>query len=120
MSIPQFLVPDQTVTKNGEGEAVELAGGDSLIELTLGILEVIEQQSLDVNIHGSADGVEWTPKPIMAFPQKFYAGTSKIVLDLGKLPDTRYVRARWKVGRWGNWGADPPRFRFFVFAEPVR
>jgi len=120
MSIPAFLVPDQTVTKNGEGEAVELANGAGLIELTLGILEVIEQESLDVLIHGSADGTAWTPKPIAAFPQKFYAGTSKIVLDLEKFPGTQYLRAQWKVGRWGNWGADPPRFRFFVFAEPAK
>jgi len=120
MSIPAFLVADQTVTKNGEGEAVALAEGDRLIELTLGILEVIEQQSLDVLIYGSADGAAWTPKPIAAFPQKFYAGTTKILLDLEKFPGTRSLRAQWKVSRWGNWGADPPRFRFFVFAEPAK
>ena len=115
--IPAFLVPDQTVTKNGEGEAIELPQGAKSLELTLGILEVIEQQSLDVAIHGSADGEAWTPKPIAAFPQKFYAGTSKIVLEI---PDgTRHIRAQWKVARWGNWGSAPPRFRFYVFAEPA-
>ena len=118
MITPAFLVPDQTVTKNGEGEAIELPEGAATIELTLGILESIEQQSLDVLIHGSEDGSAWSPKPIAAFPQKFYAGTSKILLEVP--PGTRSLRAQWKVARWGNWGTEPPQFRFFVFAEPAR
>src|ERR1044071_6997920 len=111
---PVFLVPEQEVTKNGEGAAVDVGTG-GLLERTLGILAVIEQESLDVAIHGSADGTTWTPKPISAFPQKFYAGVTKIVFDPAKYPGTAFIRAQWKVNRWGNWKS-PAMFRFFVFA----
>jgi len=40
--------------------------------LTLAITNIIEQESLDVSIFGSADGATWDPKPVAAFPQKFY------------------------------------------------
>ena len=117
--LPEFLVPDQTVQKNGEGPAFEVGpGARGQIELTLGIVEVLEQQSLIVNIHGSADGETWGPKPIAAFPQKFYTGTSKIVCDLGQHADVRFLRAQWKVARWGHW-KEPPSFRFYVFAQPL-
>ena len=116
MSIPGFLVPEQVVEKNGEGPALELGPDDgSLLELTLGILEVIEQQSLDVGIHISPDGAAWSPKPVLAFPQKFYPGSSKLFFAPARHPEARFLRAQWKVNRWGNWSA-PPRFRFFVFA----
>ena len=119
MPLPAFLVPEQTVSSSGEGPALELdPDAAGLLELTLGIADVLEQQSLDVNIHGSADGSAWTPKPIAAFPQKFYPGVSKIVLDLSKYPGTRFLRAQWKVNRWGHWQS-PPVFRFFVFVEPA-
>jgi hypothetical protein len=119
MSVPAFLVAEQTVEKNGEGPGVELgASPNGLIELTLGILDIIEQESLDVEIHASTDGTTWTPKPIAAFPQKFYKGTSKILLDCAKHPDARFIRAQWKVNRWGHWKT-APMFRFFVFAEPA-
>src|SRR5512138_1173623 len=98
MTIPGFLVPEQTVTANGEGAALELQPGASgLLELTLGILDVVEQESLDVNIHASAEGTVWTPKPIVAFPQKFYKGTSRILLEPAKHANPRFIRAQWKV-----------------------
>jgi hypothetical protein len=118
MSIPGFVVPDQTVTANGEGAAVEVSGSPPVLELTLGILDVVEQESLDVNIHSSADGTAWTPKPVAAFPQKFYKGTSKIVIDLRKLGEPRFLRVQWKVNRWG-WHESGPMFRFYVFAAPA-
>jgi hypothetical protein len=119
MTIPGFLVAEQTVSANGEGAALELQpNGSGVLELTLGILEVIEQESLDVNIHGSTDGTAWTPKPIAAFPQKFYKGVSKILLDPGKHGSPRFIRAQWKVNRWG-YHATGPLFRFYVFAAPA-
>ena len=118
MTIPGFLVPEQTVTANGEGAAADVRNGARLIELTLGILEVIEQESLDVNIHASQDGTTWTPKPIAAFPQKFYNGTSKILVDLRRHGEPPFVRVQWKVNRWGRHESGP-RFRFYVFAAPA-
>jgi hypothetical protein len=118
MTIPGFLVPEQIASANGEGAELELPPGAGLVEVTLGILDVVEQESLDVNIHASADGATWTPKPIAAFPQKFYKGTWKIVIDPGKHGAPRFVRAQWKVARWGH-HASGPMFRFYVFAAPA-
>ena len=42
--------------------------------MTLAITKIIEQESLDLSIFGSADGATWGAKPIAAFPQKFYCG----------------------------------------------
>lgn len=116
MALPGFVVEDIVVHENGQGDAIELPGGAGLIEFTLGILEVVEQESLDVLLFGSPDGVNWPAKPMTAFPQKFYAGTSKILFDPSQYPDARFVRAQWKVNRWGHWKGFPPSFRFYVFA----
>ena len=55
--------------------------------LTLEITKIIEQESLDVSIHGSADAAGWDAKPIAAFPQKFYCGQSPMLLDLTAHPE---------------------------------
>ena len=114
---PFFLVEEQEVTKNGAGPAVGLEG-TLLLEITLGITAIVEQQSLDLGIHGSTDGVEWTSKPLAAFPQKFYRGIYSILFDAAKHPEIRHIRAQWKVSRWGR-GDLTPRFRFYVAAGPV-
>jgi hypothetical protein len=77
---------------------------------------VVEQASLDVNIFGSADGTEWTAKPLLAFPQKFYKGLYTVLLDLSATPDVRFLKVKYKPARWGHW-TTPPQFRFYVFAE---
>ena len=115
--LPNFLLPETEVQKDGEGPAlpVDDAVGKT-IQLTLGITEVIEQESLEVHIFGSTDGAEWMPKPLISLPQKFYKGISTILLDLSQTPDIRQLKARYKVGRWGHW-TTTPQFRFYLFAE---
>ncbi len=114
-----FLLPETKVEANGTGPALELgaAGARSLL-LTLGITKILEQQSLDVSVWGSADGADWGAQPLMAFPQKFYTGTYTMILDLGARPEIRCLRAQWKVARWGV-GSTTPMFVFYVFAEPL-
>ena len=115
--LPAFIVPEQTIDAKGAGEAVDIgdAAGQTLL-LTLGVLDAVEQESLDVSISGSADGDEWSAKPIRAFPQKFYQGTYWILLDLSGHADVKYLRADWKVNRWGV-GLTTPMFKFYVHAE---
>jgi hypothetical protein len=113
-----FLVPETQVEKDGAGPALDLgssAGGP--IALNLGITKILEQESLDLSVWGSADGKEWGAKPLAAFPQKFYDGTYTILVDLSAHPEVRYLQARWKVARWGV-GSTQPSFTFYVFAEP--
>jgi len=115
--LPAFIVPEQTIEDKGAGEAVDVSGaaGQTLL-LTLGVLDVVEQESLDLSISGSADGEEWSAKPIRAFPQKFYQGTSWILLDLSGQSDVKYLRAEWIVNRWGV-GSTTPMFKFYVHLE---
>lgn len=109
-----FLLAETEVRKDGEGEAAAVDARK--LQVTLGITHVVEQESLDVTLHGSADGKTWTTKPLLSFPQKFYKGISTMLLDLDGTPDITYLQVRWKVNRWGR-GDLTPHFRFFVFAE---
>ena len=87
--------------------------------LTLGITRIIEQQSIDISIWGSADGSDWGAKPVISFPQKFYCGTYQIVVDLTDRPEVRYLRAKWQVNRWGK-GDPKPLFTIYVFAQTLQ
>jgi hypothetical protein len=110
-------VPETEERADGESEAIEL--GDSrgkLIALTLGISRIVEQESLDVQVLGSNDGEEWGAKPLISFPQKFYCGTYTVLLDLTQKPEVGFLRASWKMNRWGR-GDSKPLFGFYVFAE---
>ena len=109
-----FLVPELTVEANGESAAIPLgaAAGKAYL-LTLAITRIVEQESLDVSIWGSADGAEWGAKPRTAFPQKFYQGVYQLLLDFRSQPDVRFLKAKWAVNRWGV-GSQTPHFRFLV------
>ncbi len=112
-----FLVPETTSRHDGSGPVVEIgeAAGRTML-VTLGITSVIEQESLDVQIHGSPDGANFAPEPLLAFPQKFYCGTYALVLDLTGRPEIRFLRASWRMKRWGR-GEPTPLFGFYLFAE---
>jgi len=87
--------------------------------VTLGITRIIEQESLDVSIWGSADGSDWGSKPLIAFPQKFYCGTYQLLLDLTKRPEVKRLRAKWECQRWGK-GDPKPLFSIYIFAQEVQ
>jgi hypothetical protein len=114
------LVAAKTVVSaKGDGPAVDVSGAASRVFLvTLEITQIIEQESLDVSIHGSADGAAWGAKPVAAFPQKFYRGEFPLLLDLTAHPDVKFVRAQWGVGRWGR-GTETPMFEFGVRLKEV-
>jgi hypothetical protein len=111
--IDTFLVADKTVVSaKGDGPTVDVSGGAGRVFLlTLEITKIIEQESLEVSIHGSADGMTWGAKPIITLPQKFYCGQSPALLDLTAHPDVKVVRAHWEVARWGR-GVETPMFEF--------
>ena len=115
-----ILVPAGTIaTAKGDGSSVDISGNANRVFLvTLAITKIIEQESLDVSIYGSADGTTWTPKSMAAFPQTFYAGESPVLLDLTAHPDVKFVRAHWEVARWGR-GTETPMFEFSVTMKGV-
>ena len=114
MPLPAFFLPDTTLHENGLGSILDLGSEAGPILVTLGVLEIVEQQSLLLGIYGSADGTEWPHAPLVQFPQKFYTGLSAVYL--GAPP--RFVRAQWKVDRWGR-GSKTATFRIYLFAEAI-
>ena len=117
--LPNFLVPESVVREDGVSPSIELgASQGKLVQLTLGINRIIEQESLDVSIWGSPDGENWGAKPLLSFPQKFYCGTYTILLDLSDQQEMRYLRVQWKMARWGR-GEPKPLFGFYLFAEEI-
>jgi len=117
--IDTFLVGKTVVSAKGDGPAVDVSGASNRVFLlSLEINKIIEQESLDVAIFGSADGATWNPKPLAEFPQKFYCGQSPLLLDLTAHPDVKFVRAHWEVARWGR-GTETPMFEFNVTIKEV-
>jgi hypothetical protein len=118
--IDTFLVPEKTVVSaKGDGPTVDVSGAASRVFLlTLEITQIIEQESLEVSINGSADGTAWSAKPVVTFPQKFYRGESPLLLDLTAHGDVKFVRAHWEVARWGR-GTETPMFEFGVRLKEI-
>lgn len=115
-----FLVPEKTVVNaKGDGPALDVSRVPGRVFLlTLAITGIIEQESLDVSVFGSADGTTWAPKPIVAFPQKFYREEAPLLLDLTATPEVKFIRAHWEVARWGR-GSETPMFEFHVALREV-
>ncbi len=115
-----FLVPEKTVvTAKGDGAAIDAsAAAGKVLLLTLTITRIVEQESLDVSVWGSADGQDFGAKPLLAFPQKFYTGEHPLLLDLSSATAVRFLRAHWEVGRWGR-GSETPMFEFHLSAREV-
>ena len=115
-----FLIPENTmITAKGDGAPVDISAAASRVFLlTLNITEIVEQESLDVSVFGSADGAAWGNKPLAAFPQKFYRGQHPLLLDVAVNPEIRFLRAHWEVNRWGR-GAETPRFGLSLVVKEV-
>ena len=115
-----FLVPEKTIINaKGDGAAVDVsAAGHRVLLATLHITNIIEQESLDVSIYGSADATTWTTKPIASFPQKFYRGQYPMLIDLTQHADVKMLRAHWETNRWGR-GTETPMFEFHVTVKEV-
>ena len=115
-----FLVPEKTtIQAKGDGPAVDVSGAGSRVLLaSLNITQVIEQESLDVSIWGSADGSNFGSKSVASFPQKFYRGTHPLLIDLRATPEIKFLRAHWEAARWGR-GVETPSFEFQVALKEV-
>jgi hypothetical protein len=118
--IDTFVIAEKTVVSaKGDGPTVDVSGAASRVFLlTLEITKIVEQESLEISIHGSSDGTAWDAKAVVTFPQKFYCGESPLLLDLTAHPDVKFVRAHWEVGRWGR-GTETPMFEFGVRLKEI-
>lgn len=114
-----LIAQSVAVSAKGDGPCVDLSSASGRVLLvTLEITRIIEQESLDISIHGSADGTAWAAKPIVAFPQKFYCGETPMLLDLKAHPDVKFIRAHWEVARWGR-GDETPMFEFDIRLKEI-
>jgi hypothetical protein len=114
-----LVAANTTVSAKGDGPAVDVSAASNRVFLvTLEVTKIIEQESLDISIFGSADGATWEAKSLAAFPQKFYCGESPLLLDLTTHPAVKFVRAHWEVARWGR-GVETPMFEFGVAMKEV-
>jgi hypothetical protein len=117
--IDTLLVPKTVVNGKGDGSPADVsAAANRVFLLTLEISNIVEQESLDVSIHGSPDGAAWSPKAIAAFPQKFYRGQQPLLLDLTQHAEVKFVRAHWETNRWGR-GTEVPMFEFQILLKEV-
>ena len=105
-----LIPPNTKMESNGDGASFDISGSATRTFLCLlTVADQLEQESLDVSIYGSAEGITWTPKPLLKLPQQFYRGSTKMVLDLSLRPEVKFIRARWEVNRWGR-GSPLPMF----------
>jgi hypothetical protein len=108
-----------TVSAKGDSAPVDISAAQSRVFLlSLNIVQVIEQESLEVSVFGSADGAAWSAKPLLSFPQKFYRGQHPLLLDLTADTATKFLRAHWEVNRWGR-GTETPKFEFSLGLKEV-
>src|SRR5258708_14697180 len=99
----QRIPADQRMEASADGAEFDISASATRTFLCrLTVTDQIEQESLDVSIWGSADGEIWTKKPLLKLPQQFYRGTTKMILDLSLRPETKFIRARWELFRWGR------------------
>ena len=118
MRQPRYLLPEHMSRNDGVGPAMDL-GADccKLLVVTLGINHVMEHGGLIVSIWGSADGVNWGPRPLVSFPQKYYCGLYSSLLNLVGRPEIRYLRPQWSMKGWGDKSNTAPLFSFNLFVE---
>ena len=119
MMTPSFLVEECTIKADGEGKplVVEPTPGRTM-QFTLGVTGASEQSSLDVSVFTSTDGENWSPKPVVTFPQRFYKGVAALLVELEAGSEVKFLRAQWKVSRWGR-GSLTPEFGIYLFAEEL-
>lgn len=104
----ELIPPDTRMEANGDGASYDISESKTRTFLCrLTVTDQIEQESLDVSIWGSADGTTWTKKPLLMLPQQFYRGATKMILDLSLRPETKFIRARWELFRWGRVAPTP-------------
>src|SRR6185436_11439478 len=93
------LLPETLARQDGAGPAVALESPGKQVLLTLGITRILEKESLELSIAGSADGAVWST--LAEFPPESYCGTYTMRLNLSEARDVRFLRVEWKVERWG-------------------
>jgi hypothetical protein len=103
-----LILAESKLESNADGQAVDVsASGTRTFLCQLQVREHIEQESLEVSIWGSGDGQDFGKKPLLKFPQQFYSGQTKMVLDISLHTEVKFLRAKWELNRWGRVAPTP-------------
>jgi len=103
--LPEFFVEETVVREAGESLVFDCGeNADDNFLLTLGITHATEQESIEVTIFDSKDGLRWRPVPLVRFSPKYYCGNYQLSVQS---PHERWLKASWQVERWGSAGARP-------------
>lgn len=104
MSVTLDLIPNRSrLTHDGEGAPLDASASSTRTFLCkMKITAQIEQESVELSVWGSEDLASWGKTPLLIMPQRFYKGETSQILDLSQRPEIRYIRARWKLTRWGR------------------
>ena len=115
--VSNFLVEETAVRESGESQVFDCGEPANLnLILTLGITHALEQESIEIEVFGSKDGVKWRETPLLSVPPKYYCGTYEMNLPCQGF---RFFKAAWRVKRWGRSEARP-FFRFYIFGQAER
>lgn len=97
------LFPEETIRENGYGPVLSLgdAAGKPLL-LTLTLLTMGQQHTLDVSVWGSADGMNWGERPLYVLPHRYYCGTYTETLDLEAHPAIQFLRVGYGLRTWAG------------------
>jgi hypothetical protein len=108
MVVTLELIPLSRLTGDGEGAPIDVSKSSTRTFLCkMEVTAQIEQESIELSVRGSQDGEAWEKKPLLIMPQRFYNGETSQVLDISPRPDLHYIRARWKLTRWGRVAPHP-------------
>ncbi len=109
MALTLELIPvNSRLTADGEGAPFDLTASATRTFLcSMEIAAQIEQESVEISVWGSADGATWQARPLLIMPQRFYKGETRMVLDVSQQPEVRFIRATWKLFRWGRVSPHP-------------
>jgi hypothetical protein len=114
----QLIPPGSQLAEGGDGDIFDLAFSATRTFLcTMAISAQLEQESVDLSVWGSQDGENWEKRPLLIMPQRFYKGETSQILDLSLQPEIRFIRAKWKLVRWGRVSPHPMFVLGFIARE---
>ena len=101
--LPNFFVEETIARESGESAIFEIGQfARQSVVLTFGITHAVEQQHIQLQIYGSADGRVWSPRPLLNFPPKCYCGEYQLTLPPCDMP---YLKAAWRARPLGAHGS---------------
>lgn len=93
------LFPETEVRGAGHGPVIALGTYKGKpLNVTVQVSQISQNQSLDLEILGSADGDSWLR--LAVFPHRFYCGHYQYQLNLQAHPEIAFLRIGYQLKNW--------------------